>query len=396
MFNRYRDMRKAKMEGLDQQGFTLIELLIVIIIMGILAAVVVFALGGVTGTSAVAACNTDVKTVEVGVQAYEADATINPTAVPPPSIASMLTSGTNGANAPLRSWPSNNSYYYVGLAISATTIRYINTSGTETALAGFTGLTAGQVYVDAGNPPPAVATVGNWQNYDSYTTSGGANVCSLFQGTTSAASTPGDPQFVNASTYEDPSSYNVTLNVPTGVSAGDLLIAVLYTGNPTGYPGDPTTVAMPAGWTVLSNATSPGAEPLGAVLTAYHIATSSEPASYTFSSTNFNNVTAVMLAYANSDGTTPVIDQSTWNSTMTSSVLTPSTSTDTLITIFGDFNGALMSVASPAVGVAFVGDSVYASTFAADEYLTSAALVPVITPSGNSGQGVSVTVLLKY
>jgi hypothetical protein len=103
-----------------------------------------------------------------------------------------------------------------------------------------------------------------------------------------------------------------------------------------------------------------------------------------------------MLAYANSDGTTPVIDQSTWNSTMTSSALTPSISTDTLITIFGDYNGALMSVASPSVGVAFVGDSVYASTFAADQYLSSAAPVPVITPSGNSGQGVSVTILLKY
>jgi general secretion pathway protein G len=384
------------MEGLDQQGFTLIELLIVVIIMGILATVVVFALGGVTGSSAVAACNTDVKTVEVGVQAYEGDAAINPTAVPPPSITLMLTSGSNGTNAPLRSWPSNNSYYYVGLAVSATTIDYMNTSGTETALPGFTGLTPGHIYVDAGNPPPTPATAANWQNYDSYTTTGGGNACSLLQGTTDAASTPGDPQFVNASTYENPSSYNLTLNAPTGVSVGDLLIAVLYTGNPTGYPGDPTTVAMPVGWTVLSNATSPGAEPLGAVLTAYHVATASEPASYTFSSTNFNNVTAVMLAYANSDGTTPVIDQSTWNSTMTSSELTPSTSHDTLITIFGDYNGALMSVASPAVGVAFVGDSVYASTFAADEYLTSAAPIPAITPSGNSGQGVSVTILLNY
>jgi general secretion pathway protein G len=396
MFGRYRDMRRANMEGLDQQGFTLIELLIVVIIMGILATVVVFALGGVTGSSAVAACNTDVKTVEVGVQAYEGDAAINPTAVPPPSITLMLTSGSNGTNAPLRSWPSNNSYYYVGLAVSATTIDYMNTSGTETALPGFTGLTPGHIYVDAGNPPPTPATAANWQNYDSYTTTGGGNACSLLQGTTDAASTPGDPQFVNASTYENPSSYNLTLNAPTGVSVGDLLIAVLYTGNPTGYPGDPTTVAMPVGWTVLSNATSPGAEPLGAVLTAYHVATASEPASYTFSSTNFNNVTAVMLAYANSDGTTPVIDQSTWNSTMTSSELTPSTSHDTLITIFGDYNGALMSVASPAVGVAFVGDSVYASTFAADEYLTSAAPIPAITPSGNSGQGVSVTILLNY
>jgi len=67
----------------------------------------------------------------------------------------------------------------VGLAISATTVNYINTSGTETSLATFTGLTPGQVFVDAGNPPAAVGTAANWHNYDSYTASGGANVCSL-------------------------------------------------------------------------------------------------------------------------------------------------------------------------------------------------------------------------
>jgi hypothetical protein len=133
---------------------------------------------GVTGTNAVAACNTDAKTVEVGVQAYEADATIDPTAVPPPSISSLLTSGPNGANAPLLSWPSNYAYYYVGLAISATTIQYITSSG-GTATLTTTGLTAGQVYVDAGNPPPPVTIVANWHNYNSYVTTRGGNICSL-------------------------------------------------------------------------------------------------------------------------------------------------------------------------------------------------------------------------
>ena len=35
MFDTYREMRKAKMEGLDQEGFTLIELLIVIVVLGV-------------------------------------------------------------------------------------------------------------------------------------------------------------------------------------------------------------------------------------------------------------------------------------------------------------------------------------------------------------------------
>ena len=51
-------------------GFTLIELLIVIVVLGILAATVIFALGGVTSQSAVAACNSDAKSVEVAVEAY--------------------------------------------------------------------------------------------------------------------------------------------------------------------------------------------------------------------------------------------------------------------------------------------------------------------------------------
>ena len=54
-------------------GFTLIELLIVIVVLGILAAIVVFSLTGVTGQSKPAACTSDAKTVEMAIDAYYAD-----------------------------------------------------------------------------------------------------------------------------------------------------------------------------------------------------------------------------------------------------------------------------------------------------------------------------------
>ena len=63
------DIRRRRAAG-EEFGFTLIELLIVIVVLGILAATVIFALSGVTSSSAVAACNSDAKSVEVAVAAY--------------------------------------------------------------------------------------------------------------------------------------------------------------------------------------------------------------------------------------------------------------------------------------------------------------------------------------
>jgi len=65
----YASIRKAREEG----GFTLIELLIVIVILGILAAIVVFAVGGITDKGNTSACKSDVKTVEVASEAYYAE-----------------------------------------------------------------------------------------------------------------------------------------------------------------------------------------------------------------------------------------------------------------------------------------------------------------------------------
>ena len=70
-----RNLERRKSEEANEYGFTLIELLIVIVVLGILAAIVVFSLTGVTGQSKPAACTADAKTVEIAADAYQAPRT---------------------------------------------------------------------------------------------------------------------------------------------------------------------------------------------------------------------------------------------------------------------------------------------------------------------------------
>jgi prepilin-type N-terminal cleavage/methylation domain-containing protein len=51
-------------------GFTLVELLVVIVILGVLAGIVVFAVGGVSQKSKASACNTDIDSVQTAEEVY--------------------------------------------------------------------------------------------------------------------------------------------------------------------------------------------------------------------------------------------------------------------------------------------------------------------------------------
>lgn len=101
---------KERRESGDEGGFTLIELLIVIVILGILAAIVVFAVQNLTGQSATAGCQSDYKTVETAAEAYKAQMGAYPA-----NITAMTTTQTQPGTAQtvgpwLKDVPSSSHY----------------------------------------------------------------------------------------------------------------------------------------------------------------------------------------------------------------------------------------------------------------------------------------------
>jgi general secretion pathway protein G len=59
-------------KNLTAKGFTLIELLVVVVILGVLGAVVVFSVRGVTNDSEESACKTEKRTIATAAEAYYA------------------------------------------------------------------------------------------------------------------------------------------------------------------------------------------------------------------------------------------------------------------------------------------------------------------------------------
>jgi prepilin-type N-terminal cleavage/methylation domain-containing protein len=146
MSNNFGDGRTQ--DAKTYSGFTLVELLIVIAVLGILAAAVVFALGGTVGDATQAACHSDARTVEVAVQAYE-QSPANPNNAYPTSLGQLVSPAVGG---PFLHQLPNNPNYLIYLGDGTSTDKLGNVAKLGEVLVG---------------PPTTTPGIGTAYNFDS-------------------------------------------------------------------------------------------------------------------------------------------------------------------------------------------------------------------------------------
>jgi type II secretory pathway pseudopilin PulG len=98
-------------------GFTLVELLVIIMVLGILAAVVVTAAMNLTGDTSVASCKADFKTIETAQEAYRVQVGTSATSF---NDLTGTTVGVNGTTVGpwIKEAPSSDHGYVIGFDLN--------------------------------------------------------------------------------------------------------------------------------------------------------------------------------------------------------------------------------------------------------------------------------------
>jgi len=97
-------------EKRNEGGFTLIELLIVIIVLGILAAIVVFAVGNTRQDAAANACKTTQKSIQLSAEAVKTHEGAYPSSTASPATTSYLWDASHGGLLKGSALPTGFSY----------------------------------------------------------------------------------------------------------------------------------------------------------------------------------------------------------------------------------------------------------------------------------------------
>lgn len=127
MIQNCRKVQQRSAAALDESGYGLVGSFEIIVILGILAVVVIFAVGWFGAQNVQNSCNTDAQTVQKGVGDYQTEHGTYPTGASEAALEAEL------VPAFIQSWPSNGSHYAITL-----------TSGTGVVM----------VAVPANNPTP--------------------------------------------------------------------------------------------------------------------------------------------------------------------------------------------------------------------------------------------------
>jgi general secretion pathway protein G len=257
-------------------GFTLIELLIVIVVLGVLAGTVIFALDGVNSSAAVASCNSDAKSVETAVAAYEAQV-----GTAPPDI---------GALAPtyLHTVPSSsNPNYLITLSSGAVMVQAppsvtpaVPYDGNSGACSGAGGGGEDQVAIGS-----TTTTVGNNAIQSPSTTSTTAapttTTTTVPPTTTTTTTTPvsnGVTAVPSTQTYNGYGGQDIlTVSNSKSITSMTITIVVAPTtgvGPGTGYTSFPggagnTSYGMTSTYTVISGHSIPAGSPSGSFAAQY-------------------------------------------------------------------------------------------------------------------------------